>query len=140
MTTTTLPDTLHDAQLLILDQLHAAPHFLPLAHFNGQMHPRLLHEAIFSLAAGRRVHITNGHLHLATPSTPDGQDITTTTVDHIVKVLAAEHHPRPEGWLELALPAELAPAVPDALTVLVLDGKLGVRKPRRGPSRFYLKQ
>lgn len=28
MTTTKLPDTVHDAQLLILDGLHAAHHFL----------------------------------------------------------------------------------------------------------------
>lgn len=135
--TTKLPDTVHDAQLLILDGLHEAHHFLPLSHFNGTMHPRLLHEAVFTLALDRRVHITNGHLHLAAPS-PNGQDITTTTAEQIVKVLAAEHHPRPATWIELALPVELAPAVLDALTILVLDGKLGVRSPRRGPDRFYL--
>ncbi|WP_067974921.1 hypothetical protein [Mycolicibacter icosiumassiliensis] len=137
MTTTKLPDTVLDAQLLILDGLHEAHHFLPLKHFSGTMHPRLLHEAVFNLASDRRVHITNGHLHLAAPTT-DGQDVTATAAEQIVRILAAEHHPRTAVWIELALPVELAPAVEDALTVLVLDGRIAVRSTAGRPYRFYL--
>lgn len=137
MPTTKLPDTVHDAQLFILDELQD-PHFLPLSHFHGMAHPRLLHEAVFTLAADRRVHITNGHLHLAAPSTADGQDVTLNAVEQIVKVLAAEHHPRSATWITLALPVELAPAVLDALTILLIDGKIAVRKAPRRPDRYYL--
>jgi hypothetical protein len=102
------------------------------------MHPHLLHEAVVTLASDGRINIINGHLHLAAPSTANGQDVTAVAVEQIVEVLAAEHHPRPAVWIELALPVELAPAVPDALTILIFDGKIAVRTPRRGASRYYL--
>lgn len=137
MPTATLPDTVHDAQLLILDELQD-PHFLTLKHFDGMIHPRLLHEALYTLACDRRVNVTNGHLHLATPSTPDGQDVTTTAAEHIVTVLAAEHHPRSATWITLALPVELAPAVPDALTILLLDGKISAVKTPNRSDRYRL--
>jgi hypothetical protein len=137
MPTTKLPDTLHDAQALVLAELQQHP-FVPLTHFNGKVHPRLLHEALYLLAADRRVNVTNGHLHLATPSSADGQDVTMTAVEQIVKVLAAEHHPRSAVWIELALPVELAPAVPDALTILLLDGKISAVKTPNRSDRYRL--
>jgi hypothetical protein len=61
-----------------------------------------------------------------------------TAVEQIVKVLAAEHHPRSAVWIELALPVELAPAVPDALTILLLDGKISAVKTPNRSDRYRL--
>jgi len=56
----------------------------------------------------------------------------------ILEVLASEHHPRPQVWITLALPVELAHVIPDALTSLMLDGKLNVVKSPNRPDRYRL--
>jgi hypothetical protein len=71
--------------------------------------------------------------------------VTTTlrdTAEHaqalILEVLVSEHHPRPQVWITLALPVELAHIIPDALTSLMLDGKLNVVKSPNRPDRYRL--
>lgn len=136
MSTDALPNTVREAQALILAELQAHP-FIPLTHFQGSIHPRLLHEAVFTLSTDRRVNVTNGHLHIASAD-HTAPDAALAAAEHLLKVLRSEHHPRTSAWLELALPVELSHAVTDALGILLIDGKIAALKSPHRPDRYYL--